>query len=266
MTNKGLEILLNGTPVKSNKFSWDVTVTFTKIKNKVTKIYANQPSLSLGQTWLFVGDPYGVFYNTGYVRNNEGRIMIDANGLPQVSGNKKIGNLQPDWLGGLNNAFRYGNLSFSFFFDVRKGGDILNSDDRYGYFYGTPKVTENREDRVVPGISVVDNKENTKPVKARDYYQRLNLIFESVIQDGTYIKLRNVNVGYNLPNKLTHRTPFSAVSLTLTGRNLWIYAPHFTGSDPEVSTFGTGNGAQGIYAFSVPTSRSFNLTLGLTLK
>lgn len=267
MTNKGIEVLLNGTPVKSRTFSWDITATFTQNRNKVIKIYGNQQLLSIGQTQLFVGLPYGNFYNVGYVRNADGAIMIDANGLPIASTTSKIiGNIQPDWLAGITNTFRYKGLSLNFFFDMRKGGQILNSDDRYGYFYGTPKVTENREDRIVPGISIVDNKPNTKVVKAEDYYQRLNLIYESVIQDGTYIKLRNVNLNYNLPARLFTKSVFSGIALTATGRNLWIYAPHFTGTDPEVSSYGSANNSQGVYGYSVPTSRSFNFTLSATLR
>ena len=266
MTNKGIELLLNATPVRSKSFSWDITATFTQNKNKVIKIYGNQPSLSIGQTQLFVGQPYGNFYNTGYVRSAGGEIMIDANGLPITSTSKIIGNIQPDWLGGITNTFRYKGLSLNFFFDMRKGGQILNSDDRYGYFYGTPKVTENREDRVVAGISIVDNKPNTKVVRAEDYYQRLNLIYESVIQDGTYIKLRNVNLNYNLPAQLFTKSVFSGIALTATGRNLWIYTPHFTGTDPEVSSYGSANGSQGVYGYSVPTSRSYNFTISATLR
>lgn len=266
MTNKGVEAIVNATPVKAGNFSWDVTATYTKINNKVTRIYQNQPSLGLGQTFAFVGDPYGVFYGQGFRRNAEGRLVVDANGLPLAGGTMKIGNIQPDWLGGITNTFRYGNVSFSFFFDMRKGGDILNQDDVYGYFYGTAKVTENREDRVVSGVSVVDGKENAKVVTARSYYQRLNTIAESGIQDGTYVKLRNASLNYRIPATALAKTPFSNAGLTLTGRNLWIYAPHFTGADPEVNSFGTGNGAIGVYTYSVPTSRSFNLTLNVTLK
>lgn len=266
MTNKGVELLLNGTPVRSKNFSWDVTATFTRNKNKVVRIYGDQPSLPIGQTQLFVGHPFGDFYNTGYVRAPNGEIMIDAAGLPVNGSTKVIGNIQPDWLGGITNTVRYKSVSFSFFFDMRKGGDILNSDERYGYFYGTPKVTENRADFIVKGISVVDNKENTKVTTAENYYRRLNVIYESVIQDGTYIKLRNVNLTYNLPGKFFVKTPLSGISLTATGRNLWIYSPHFTGADPEVSSYGSSNGSQGVYGYSVPTSRSFNFTLNATLK
>ncbi len=267
MTNKGVEVLLNGTPVKTKNFSWDVTVTFTKNKNKVIKIYGNQPSLSIGQTQLFVGLPYGNFFNTGYQRTADGQIQIDAAGLPIVTATSKIiGNVQPDWLGGITNTFRYKSLSFNFFFDMRKGGQILNSDDRYGYFYGTPKVTENRQPLVVPGISIVDNKPNTKLVQAEDYYQRLNLIYESVIQDGTYIKLRNVNLNYNLPGSWFSKSVFTGIGLTATARNLWIYSPHFTGADPEVSSYGSSNGSQGVYGYTVPTSRSYNFTISATLR
>jgi hypothetical protein len=163
-------------------------------------------------------------------------------------------------------SFYYGSFTFSFFFDYRKGGDILNSDDRYGFFYGTPKVTENRQDRAVKGIVASTGKENTLSVHAEDYYRRINTNYEAAIQDATYLKLRNASVGYKLPASLIGKGPVSAASLTLTGRNLWIHAPHFTGSDPEVSSYGTSNSSQGVYGNTVPTSRSFNLTLNVVFK
>lgn len=266
MTNKGFEALVTATPVKAGSFIWEAIINYTQINNKVTRIYKDQSNLSIGQTYAFVGEPYGVIYNTGYSRNTDGRVLIDANGLPIVGPLQKIGNIQPDWLAGVTNTLHYGAWSLSFFFDVIKGGDILNSDDRYGYFYGTPKVTENREDRVVQGISTVDNKENTKSVRAVLYYQRLNLIYESVVQDVSYVKLRNASLSYHFPKKILDKTPLGTASLSVTGRNLWIHAPHFTGSDPEVSSYGSSNGAQGTYGFSLPTSRSYNITLNVTFK
>jgi TonB-linked SusC/RagA family outer membrane protein len=267
MYNKGVEALLNITPIKTKNFSWDMTLNYTKIKNKVTKINGSTSSLQISQTWAFVGDPIGVFYNYGYARTPDGQLLIDNNGLPIVSPTQqKIGNLQPDYLAGMNNTFRWKSFTASFFFDVRKGGDIFNSDDRYGWFYGTPKVTENREDRVVAGIVQSTGQPNTKSIQAEDYYQRINLIYEAAIQDGTYIKLRNASLGYNLPARLLAKSPFSAASFTVTGRNLWIYAPHFTGSDPEVSSYGTGNGSQGVVGNPVPTSRSINFTLNVMFK
>lgn len=268
MTNKGFEALLTVSPFKGKKFGWEITLNYTRIRNNVTRIYGNTQQLQIGQTWAFVGKPYGVFYNIGYARDSAThQVLVDNSGLPMLtSGNIVIGNLQPDFLAGMNNSLYYGNFTMSFFFDYRKGGDILNSDDRYGYFYGTPKVTENRADFVVPGLVNSTKLPNTKVIKAEAYYQRINTIYESVMQDGTYLKLRNLSLGYKLPANLLGKSPFSAASLTLTGRNLWIWAPHFTGSDPEVSSYGTGNDAQGVYGNTVPTSRSYNVTLNVVFK
>ncbi len=268
MTNKGVEALLNISPFKGKTFGWDLTLNYTRIRNKVTKIFGGTQQLQIGQTWAFTGQPYGIFYNYGYARDPAThQVLVDDAGLPKISsGNVVIGNLQPDFLAGMNNSFYYKNFTFSFFLDYRKGGDILNSDERYGFFYGTPKVTENRQDLVVKGIVASTNKSNTKLVHAEDYYQRLNTIYEAAIQDGTYLKLRTASIGYKLPAPLLAKGPFTAASLTVTGRNLFIHAPHFTGSDPEVSSYGTGNGSQGVYGNTVPTSRSFNVTLNVVFK
>jgi TonB-linked SusC/RagA family outer membrane protein len=268
MTNKGFEALVNISPFRGKKFGWDITLNYTRIRNMVTKINGGTQQLSIGQTWAFVGKPYGVFYAVGYVRDSgTHQILIDNSGLPLTSStNEMIGNLQPDYLAGMNNSFYYKNWTVAFFLDYRKGGDVLNSDDRYGWFYGTPKATENRQDRLVQGLNATSKQPNTVVVHAEDYFQRLNTNYEAAIQDGTYLKLRTASIGYKLPATMLAKSVFSLISLTLSGRNLFIYKPHFTGSDPEVSSYGTSNASQGVYGNTVPTSRSFNLTLNLGFK
>jgi hypothetical protein len=268
MTNKGIEALVNITPVKTRNFTWDMTLNYSRIRNKVTKIFGNTPKLLIGQTWAFLGKPYGVFYLPGYLRDSATHeIIVDNKGLPMVTqDNVIVGNLQPDFLAGMNNNFTWKNFTFGFFMDYRKGGNILNSDDRYGYFYGTPLVTQNRQDLVVKGLVQGTKQQNTTVVHAEDYFQRINTIYEAAMQSGTYLKLRTASIGYKLPTQLLNKSPFTTVSLTLTGRNLFIYKPGFTGSDPEVSSYGTGNGSQGVYGNTVPTSRSFNLTLNVVFK
>jgi len=264
MYNRGIEMLFNASPVKKENFSWDLTFNFTKIKNRVTSLYGDNEQIQIGQTFAFRNQPYGVFYAPSYSYNEQGQLLVDDRGLPVIGATKPIGNIQPDWLAGLNNSFRYKNVNLSFFFDMRKGGDLMNSDDRYGFFYGTSKATESREDRVVEGVNINTGEANTISVAAQDYYQRISDIYESAIQDGTYVKLRNVSLSYDFPQKMITKTPFKRATLTATGRNLWIYAPHFNGSDPEVSSYGTGNDALGLYGNSVPSSRSYNFTLSLT--
>ncbi|HEY0609654.1 MAG TPA: SusC/RagA family TonB-linked outer membrane protein [Chitinophaga sp.] len=262
MYNKGVEVLLNAKPVVGKDFSWDFTFNFTKISNKVLSIYDNMDQLANGFTTIVVGQPYGVITGSSFKRNAEGKLMIDETGLPFSDGSvNNIGNITPDWTAGLTNTLRYKKLSLSFLFDMKKGGDIQNNVDGYGYFYGTPKATEDRADRVVDGISVVDNKPNTISVTGMDYWRRLSGVTEAVIQDGTYIKLRTVTLSYDFGRSLFPKSFLKSASFAVTGRNLWIYSPHFTGGDPETSPFGSNNSSQGIYSFSTPTSRSINFSL-----
>ncbi|SFD61605.1 TonB-linked outer membrane protein, SusC/RagA family [Chitinophaga sp. CF118] len=257
--NRGIELLLDASPVRTKNFSWDLSFNYTRIRNKVLALY---PGLDqLGR--LIIGQPYNVFFGARYERNDKGELMIDANGMPVVADKQGIvGNVNPDWLAGINNTFRYKQLSLSFFFDMKKGGDVQNDVEAGALFYGTAKVTENRQPMVIKGISVVDNKPNTVVVDAQKYYQSRQ--YESTIQDGTYIKLRNVSLAYDLKSKFLQHTFFKSALVSVTGRNLWIYSPHFTGADPEVSSYGSANGNQGIYAFSTPTSRSYTFSLKLS--
>lgn len=260
--NKGFELLVNATPIKSKKFSWDVTLNFTKINNKVLALYPGTNQLGNGFTQIIVGQPYGVKYGARFKRNSSGQLIIDANGLPiRDDQDGIVGNVTPDWLAGLNNTLRYGQFTLSFFFDMKKGGDIENNVDGYGSFYGTTKASEKRAATVLKGVSEVDGKPNTVAADMQTYYQNFGGILENVIQDGTYIKLRNVSLSYDVSPAVLAKTPFKSAALVITGRNLWIYSPHFTGADPEVSSFGSSNGAQGIYSFSAPTTRSVSITL-----
>ena len=267
LETKGVELLINANPVRTENFKWDLIFNFSKINNKVLSLYKDIKQLNIGFTEAIVGQPYGVIFGDRFKRNDKGELLIDEQGLPFRDDTQGIlGNISPDWTAGITNNLSYRNWSFSFFFDMKQGGDIQNNVDGYGYFYGTPKATENREPRVVKGISVIDNKPNTVSVDGEDYFRRLNSILEAVIQDGTFIKLRNVTLAYNFGKNVIARTPFASASIVVTGRNLFIYRPHFTGSDPESSSFGSSNGSQGLYSYSTPTSRTINFGLKFTFQ
>jgi hypothetical protein len=228
-------------------------------------LYQDVQQLNIGQTEAIVGQPYGVIYGSRFKRTADGKLLIDADGLPIQDDTQGIlGNISPDWTAGITNNIRYKNFTLSFFFDMKKGGDIFNDVDRYNYFYGMSKITENRDPRIIEGISIVDNKANTVVDNPQNYYRRLNQVIEASVQDGTFIKLRNISLAYNFGKSMMSHTPFSSASFVITGRNVFIYKPHFTGSDPESSTYGSSNGAQGTYSFSTPTSRTVNVGLKLT--
>jgi TonB-linked SusC/RagA family outer membrane protein len=255
--NKGFELLFTASPVRTKDLSWDLTLNFTRLRNKVLAIY---PGLDqLGR--VIKGQPFNVFYGPRYLRDSaSGQLMIGANGMPVVDSKQGVvGDPNPDWLAGLTNNLRYKRFSLSFFFDYKKGGDVANEVEGLAFFYGTAKVTENRQPMIIKGISVVDNKPNQVAVGAQAYYTTRQ--YESSIQDGTYLKLRNVTLTYDIHPSVLGKTPVKAASLSVSGRNLWIYSPHFTGADPEAGSYGAGNSVQGIYSFSTPTTRSFYVTL-----
>lgn len=266
METKGLEALVNITPVKTKDFSWDVTMTYTKMNSKVLEIAPGMDRTQTGSTWSVVGQPWGALLGTKYARTADGQLRINAAGLPYSDNNSDIlGNTTPDWLGSITNQFRYKQFGLSFFFDTRQGGVLQNSDDGYNIYYGVSKMTENRADRVVKGISDETGRENTISVTGQQYFQQISGITEAVIQDGSYIKLRNISLSYNLGQKALGSVPFKNASIVLTGRNVWIHrSSSFTGADPEANSWGNVNTSVGLYSFTAPTSRSFDCTIKLT--
>ncbi|SFD28402.1 TonB-linked outer membrane protein, SusC/RagA family [Chitinophaga sp. CF118] len=266
METKGIEVLLNLVPVKTKNFSWDMTINYTKLNSKVLEIGAGLDQTSIGTIYAVKGQAWGSIFGNKYARTADGQLKINDAGLPYSSGDYGIvGNITPRWTGGINNMFRYKQFGFSFLIDTKQGGQILNSDDGYGLYYGTSKQTEKRADRVVAGISDATGTANTISVTGQQYFQQISGITEAVIQDDSYIKLRNVTLSYNFSKNLLGKLPVKDASIVLTGRNLWIHkAADFTGGDPEVNSWGNQNSGLGVYTFSAPTSRSFDCTLRLT--
>jgi TonB-linked SusC/RagA family outer membrane protein len=266
MRDRGFELLISGTPIKTRNFTWDINVNFTRIRNKVLKLATGVDKLQFGGfgggggVYAFSGLPYGVLYGSKYSRDSSGNIQVDDNGLPIVGPNGIIGNNSPDFQVGLVNSFTYKGLTLGFVLDWKQGGDIYNLDNHYNWYYGTPKTTEHRDPLVVKGVYQSTGKPNTTTILAQSYFQQVSNIDEAVIEKSTFIKLRSVNIGYTLGQSLLKGSPFKSISLNLSGNNLWIYKPKFTGSDPEVSLQGSGNG-QGVINFLTPTSRSFILGL-----
>ena len=269
LEDKGFELLLSGSPVKSKNFTWDISLNFTRIRNKVTELGEGIDKIQFGGfgggggTYAFRGLPYNMIFGSMYKRDANGAIVVDDNGLPLTADqNGIIGNTNPDFTAGMLNTFTYKAFSLSFVFDWKKGGDIFSLDDHYNWFYGTPKITENRDPFVVKGVRDSDGKENDIKISPQDYYRGISEIDEACIEDGTYIKLRSLGLSYNWTPG-ARRLPVKGITFTVSGNNLWIYKPNFTGSDPEQNIAGSGNG-QGIINYLIPTSRSINLGLRVT--
>jgi len=268
--NKGIEFLISGIPVKTKDFTWEANVNFTRIRSKVTSLGAGVDNVQLGGfgnagVFLFKDKPYGILYGLGYERNAQGQILVDDDGIPIATTDfKAIGNVNPDFTAGFYNTFTYKKLSLSFLFDWKKGGDVLNLDDDYMWFYGTAKITENREKPFVVPNSVYqsDGKPNVSEITAQDYWPAISGITESNIEDGSYIKLRTLSLAYSL-GQISKTIPFKSLTVSVGGNNLWIHAPHYTSGDPEANVSGGGNG-QGVTNFQTPTTRSIIVGLKAT--
>jgi TonB-linked SusC/RagA family outer membrane protein len=279
LENKGIELVLGGTPVKTaSGFNWDITATFTRNRNKVLEVTNIVPNVSIGGLSSPVlearaGQPYGSFLGTRMLRDPNGNIVVSATtGQPLVDPvSATLGNIQPDYLAGLSNTFRFKGLALNVLFDTRQGGKFYSNTINTGYFSGALKETtlNDRQPFLVPG-SVIRNTDgtyspNTKLADPYTYWTTINNIGENALYSASYVKLREASLSYSLPTTLVSKIKLTGAQFTITGRNLFIWTPasqpHL---DPEVSAFGSGN-TQGYEFYSYPSTRSIGASLRLTL-
>jgi hypothetical protein len=283
MENKGIEVSLNANPVRLSNFSWNVTLNWARNRNKVVELFEGAENLLLGEFQGGVtlnatkGQPYGTIRGTNYVYTN-GQKTVSATGryLSTTTSNEVIGNANPDWVGGINNAFKYKNFAFSFLVDVRQGGDIFSLDMYYGLSGGIYRETAGTNDLgnpsrapladgggiILPGVDKDGKPNNIRVVNGYGAYGDYRNPAAGFVYDGSYIKLREVVFSYSLPAKVIAKLKgFKGVDLSLVGRNLWIIDKNLPYADPE-ETMGSGN-LQGYQAGSYPSLRAvtFNLKL-----
>ncbi|MCU0338434.1 MAG: SusC/RagA family TonB-linked outer membrane protein [Spirosomaceae bacterium] len=278
--NKGIEVVLSGTPVKSVRgLNWDISFNFARNRNKVVALAEGLTTLILHQqrglnSEARVGEAYGALFGIGFERAPDGQIIY-ANGLPVVSTTPRIlGNIQPDWTGGFMNTLTYKGISFSTLVDVRMGGDFFDEGTGTARWTGQYEETAiGREEGVIgKGVKVVSRNADGTPVYGPNDvivagnqfygYNNPRRFHEAVIFDGSYVKLREATLGYTIPEAIMQRIGFRTAKVSVVGRNLLMLFSNNPHIDPEVDRFG-GN-RQGFAYGELPSSRSvgFNVTLG----
>ena len=314
--NRGYEIQLGAVPIQTSKgFRWNLDLNYGANSSKVVKlddeglITSYQLYSSGIQILASVGEAYGTLFGTSYVRDANGNVVVDANGLPKISTtNKTLGKFTPDWTGGISNTFSYRSLSLSFLIDASVGGSIFSNTNKTGKYTGVLANTLSGRDAehgglwyytdamgnnvrlpespsysvssdglyyaqvngqstrvyqdgiMVEGVTESGSK-NEEVVSAEKYYHRIYSITEANVYDASYVKLREVALSYRLPRLWTQKLHLQEASVTLTGRNLWTIYKSVPNIDPE-SALTTGN-AQGVEAYSLPTTRSFGVNLSV---
>lgn len=297
--NYGIEAILNINGIKTKDFTWNTDINFSTNRSKVIelsdglRIYqmASKHAISVeARVGERMGDMYGLPF--ARVQNTDptapyydsksdfvGQIVHEANGRPVRTTNRvKLGNYNPDWLMGISNKFAYKNFNLSFLFDIRSGGNIYSQTQVVGREGGI--IIETLEGRangydltqagngvigagvVASGTSYVTN---TRKVSAREWhtaYTSGRNIAEGVTYDASFVKLRELQLGFSVPSKLLSKLPFTAASISLVGRNLWLKdnVPHV---DPETMSFNGGTAIPGVEAMAIPSTRSFGVNLSL---
>ncbi|HEX6966483.1 MAG TPA: SusC/RagA family TonB-linked outer membrane protein [Gemmatimonadaceae bacterium] len=276
ISNKGVELLVNATPVRTNGgFSWDMTVNFAKNKSDVVSLYPGIQTVVLGSYWSLTvearqGEQYGALYGTPLLRDASGQPIL-LKGLPQPDPNKRVlGHYTPDWTGGIQNHFRYKDLDFSFLFDTKQGGQLFSATNMFGEMSGvlasslqgreTAETLADGGGMIVPGVNP-DGTPNTTKVTAQAYFNSLFQIHEPFVYDASFVKLREVKLGYTAPSSISSKVGVSSLYLALVGRNLWLHAkaPNI---DPETA-FDNSN-AQGLEFGQFPSARSIGFMVNVT--
>jgi TonB-linked SusC/RagA family outer membrane protein len=279
--NQGLEILLRGTPVTNQTFSWDAQANFEAARGEVLALPNALPESYVSDTWLFGNVRNGTAPGlstrslTGlfYLRNNNGDILIDpTTGLPLRSSTFIDGGYdrQPDYTVGISNNLRYKSLSLNFLFDVRRGGDVFNATEQYLTARGLSMRTLDREEpRVVKGV-LRDGKENSAnptqntivviPAVQPAYY---TLISEELFieKDINWLRLRDVTLRYTLPYSVQSKIGAQDASIFLTGTDLFLLT-NYSGLDPIVNGNTAavgGSGGAGIDYGNFPIPRGLNI-------
>ena len=286
--NRGVEVILSGAVVDLPKFGWDVTFNYAKNSNRVLELYTDESGNELETIVLTslrglslearVGQPFGTLFGSGFARVPDGDLagqIIFKNGVPVKDPDLKVlGNVNPDWIGGVRNSFRLGAFSANFLVDARIGGEIAEQSSSLGMQTGVyPMTAIGREEGVIgKGARNIGDDENpvyvTNDVVAptRDVVGALSPRYanEGAIFDASFVKLREAGITYALPQALLSNLSFiRAASISLIGRNLAMLYSNHSQIDPEFNVSG-GNLLGALSYTTIPSTRSFGINLNVT--
>ena len=270
VTNKGIELLIGGTPVSTGDFTWETSIFMSKNKNELVELIDGLETISYNSTnsgnlsvRATVGGGIGDLYGTVWDTDEAGNKLVNAEGIPIASSpDKLLGSAQPDMLAGWSNTLRYRGLSLNFLIDGRFGGQMYSqtsaSLDGSGV---SQRSLEYRESGItLDAIDTSTGVANTNSITGQQYWGAMSGIAENYIYDQTNIRLRELALGYQIPN--VEFLGIQSATIQLIGRNLFFLSRNAPDIDPE-SMLGTGLGAQGISSNNLPSIRSlgFNLTM-----
>lgn len=286
--NKGWEITGDVEVLDRGGVTWNVTANFNQFTNDVESLAEGIDNISLAgftstSADLVPGQPYSSIYGNGWERSPDGDVVIGSDGWPLQDPTKKaLGDPNPDWTLGLRNTVTFKGITLSALLDIRQGGDVwCGTCGIIDYFGTSQQSADERNDIVVfPGVINTGSAENpvytennvpvalgeADPTSSFASFYRVRYGFGGIsemnIFDASWVRLRDVSVGYSIPNDILSKINIADVRITLTGRNLWLNTD-YPGVDPETNLTGVSNG-YGLDYFNMPNTKSYNVTVNLT--
>jgi TonB-linked SusC/RagA family outer membrane protein len=278
LSNKGIELLVRGTPVSTSNFNWDISFNLANniseaislgtdaAGNPIQTLNLDEARTQQERIRHEVGRPLGLI--AGYTHMTiDGQKVYDENGYPVRGDFEVLGEGRQPLSAGLSNSFRYKNFTLDFLIDIRSGGSLYTGTNVIAYAFGMHKETlPGRETGLtVSGVDAEGSPLTVEiPVENVDnYYNRYNDITEYFVYKASFAKLRQLSIGYNFPSSLLAGTPIKTASLSFVGRNLLLLWSDIPNVDPE-SGYTASSGSQGLEYFALPPVRNFGFNLSVS--
>lgn len=314
--NEGWDISVSATPVLTKNFRWDLTANYGIYRNKVVKLANGVPYLEISniggggaKIQAVEGRPMGDIYVQVPQMNENGEYLVSDKGLYMNQTElQRVGNINPDGVGGLFSSFSYKNIFLDFSIDFRIGGDVINEMYQYSTASGlTPESLQFRDTEhgglsyyypgnnnasgvpvqvdpslgagpngetvyhdgvILPGVVASTGEKNTRIIPAGYYYNQTynwgtqpeQLTYRHSVFDNSYVKLRELTIGYQFPEKLISKLGMTRLSVSVFGRNLFYFYKALKNYDAE-SSVGTSWASQAVVGGSTTATRNFGVSL-----
>jgi len=302
VNNTGIELFTSYRVFENDIFSWDASVNFTRQWSNVEEISEDIDRIIqaavLGDSGVriaaMLGQPAGAILGTSFARDDQGRLLLNEENLPQRALNESgafdidqvLGNATPDYLWGFNSNFRIRNFQVGFQIDSKLGHELFSVTNMMGAERGTLAFTaEGRDDwrravelastdpnlspgdfnlgYKVTGIRPGETEEQDYYVDPQKYWEATSRIHEAFIYDASYVRLRQVSAGYSFSGRTLRQTPFREITLSVFANNLIYFMVNTENISPE-SSFGTGNNT-GFELYGYPEMRTVGVNLKVSL-
>lgn len=277
LETEGIEIDTNFKIVKNpDGLSWDIGGTFYADESEITELPAGVDRLTIGgqftaadaRNGAVLGEPYGVFLGSTVATDDDGNLLVDnaGNYLSTPDTNNVIGDPNPDFISTFNTSVSYKGFTLAGSMTFRKGGDVFSTTTSTLQNRGLIDFPVSRFNTyVLPGINSTTGQPNTVQINATDIAFN-NLLFGPAnfrVYDGTSLRLNEVSLSYDFPRQTLKALPFSSLSISLSGSNLWYKAfnmPDDANFDPNVNSAGVGNNL-GLDFFSGPSAARYGFSV-----